>query len=921
MSVPGMIHPHMMGPMGGIGPMGHYDHEEMMASMKGGLEPEPGPMSLLGAVAPADGRPAGRRGGRGRRRRQGYVGAEGGGNYGPDGMPLKTEQQELEEQLKKAKEEEENAVEREQPWYRAETWRKEIETMAVRNLHVVTQAVDNLYVTGRCPSHRWTNDPDIFPDLGIGIIPFAPNDDQLYCPRMPPQPKPPPRAVAYPDPPQEAPPPPDASGQQLNVKADPFLVHNGAAGKNNAPAHGTQSGADGAKAGAAAAAGGGKPVVSKRAVPGDQTLNVTSQTGLSAGQIKINPNGKTEEIATIVAFAEAGVKGSAGALTLGTHLKFAHEIGEKVEAVDDGPLPENWREGWSQRHQRHFYWYEYPDGADDFGASASQWERPKEPPPRRPHLLSELEPRGAHGVRLWQPWVRLVDFGIGGGIRNVMKVFSDDQHETHMGRVYQGQMDNMYLVAALNALSCRPRLARQLFLAWDVERSIYIVKLFKNGTWVRVEIDDYMPAPIEGCSPDIEAFPFCCRSEFFPHVLWPSLVEKAYAKLCTLRPGTPGKASGGWEAIGGGGRIEDALADLTGGCAGQFQTHDVSPDRLFVYLYELQRDCLFVAQVNIPRSSRSGVPLNPAMPYIVNRADYFQMGMYVQLFYPSADYGDGGITAVVPDEIVNKYPEKVSHGFAWMSIYDFHNLFGTVYECRLTNSADAGIVGMPKPRLPYAWLPNSTGCHMPHAPKDGAQAAAPFEHCLYDEWCFANGGKITEHLPPEFTVVVPPGSEVVTCIQQCDERLLQTGPTRKRYSAILMKVYQHVTGNSFSEDLVCKSDWRHLRDSMCVFKANHGGMYKIICEMPHDQECHRLVMRCYTSKPGAMVSSGQSMMGHVLVEPMGPPLALKWSMVGCIPANRMTCANLPVPLPHGANEQDLDEIRKELTGEDKCVVM
>merc|ERR1719393_215984 len=156
-----MIHPHMMGPMGGIGPMGHYDHEEMMASMKGGLEPEPGPMSLLGAVAPADGRPAGRRGGRGRRRRQGYVGAEGGGNYGPDDMPLKTEQQELEEQLKKAKEEEENAVEREQPWYRAETWRKEIETMAVRNLQVVIQAVDNLYVTGRCPSHRWTNDPDI----------------------------------------------------------------------------------------------------------------------------------------------------------------------------------------------------------------------------------------------------------------------------------------------------------------------------------------------------------------------------------------------------------------------------------------------------------------------------------------------------------------------------------------------------------------------------------------------------------------------------------------------------------------------------------------------------------------------------------------------------------------------------------------
>ena len=31
---------------------------------------------------------------------------------------------------------------------------------------------------------------------------------------------------------------------------------------------------------------------------------------------------------------------------------------------------------------------------------------------------------------------------------------------------------------------------------------------------------------------------------------------------------------GGWEAIGGGGKVEDALADLTGGVAGRFYTKD-----------------------------------------------------------------------------------------------------------------------------------------------------------------------------------------------------------------------------------------------------------------------------------------------------------------------------------------------------------
>ncbi len=63
-------------------------------------------------------------------------------------------------------------------------------------------------------------------------------------------------------------------------------------------------------------------------------------------------------------------------------------------------------------------------------------------------------------------------------------------------------------------------------------------------------------------------------------VLWPSLVEKAYAKLhCNGR-----LDSSGWEMIGEGGCCEEALADLTGGVCGRFYTRDVSPDRLFLYM-------------------------------------------------------------------------------------------------------------------------------------------------------------------------------------------------------------------------------------------------------------------------------------------------------------------------------------------------
>ena len=57
--------------------------------------------------------------------------------------------------------------------------------------------------------------------------------------------------------------------------------------------------------------------------------------------------------------------------------------------------------------------------------------------------------------------------------------------------------------------------------------------------------------------------------------IWPSLIEKAYAKIHTLRFSSSAISEddmGGWEAIGGGGKVEDALADLTGGVAGRFNT-------------------------------------------------------------------------------------------------------------------------------------------------------------------------------------------------------------------------------------------------------------------------------------------------------------------------------------------------------------
>ena len=99
----------------------------------------------------------------------------------------------------------------------------------------------------------------------------------------------------------------------------------------------------------------------------------------------------------------------------------------------------------------------------------------------------------------------------------------------------------MYMVHAFQALSLRPKLLESLFPHYDVEKGIYIVRVFKNGVYNVCEIDDYVPCRGDG-------HPLTAHSEFFhscnPHkefyelrtsakqsVVWPCVLEKAYAKM------------------------------------------------------------------------------------------------------------------------------------------------------------------------------------------------------------------------------------------------------------------------------------------------------------------------------------------------------------------------------------------------------
>lgn len=482
-------------------------------------------------------------------------------------------------------------------------------------------------------------------------------------------------------------------------------------------------------------------------------------------------------------------------------------------------------------------------------------ERREETAPRHVWQREETEPsQRSHRRSLrTRHWERLVQFGptSGPGCSGCCALFNETAHKTHCGRVFQGALDNAYLVEALNAISLRPKLARRLFLAWSVEFSVYAVRLFKNGTWLCVEVDDWVPVPAAEEAGDR---PFCCHSEHFPDVLWPSVVEKAYAKACTIRDGGVGSgatSSGGWEAVGGGGSVDEALADLTGGVASSFSTRDVSPDRLFLYLYELQRRCLFVCRVSRANCRRNSMRLNPLAHHAVNRAAHHEGHCFVQVFcsHPSGVFSGGLDLLTIPETLVAAFPERVEDGFFWLSILDFHFYFDTIFECRLVNSPDVGIPLMPREA----------------------------ELRDFSEHVFATAGVVTAHRPPEFGVVVPEACEVVVAVEQTCGRILQLGPERRRPAALLLKVYEQVRGDAYSSEVVCRSAWRPARGAMAAFRG--GGSFRIVAEVGYGERCDRLVFRCYTSA-SATVSAGAGLRRHLLVEPRGPPAAIPWTLVG-----------------------------------------
>jgi hypothetical protein len=89
--------------------------------------------------------------------------------------------------------------------------------------------------------------------------------------------------------------------------------------------------------------------------------------------------------------------------------------------------------------------------------------------------------------------------------------------------INQGALGNCWFLASIASVAENPALIRRLFITQEYNRQgLYQLRICKNGEWVKVTVDDYIPCHNKGG-------PMFCRAT--GDELWVLLLEKAYAKL------------------------------------------------------------------------------------------------------------------------------------------------------------------------------------------------------------------------------------------------------------------------------------------------------------------------------------------------------------------------------------------------------
>ncbi|KAL1518789.1 hypothetical protein AB1Y20_003072 [Prymnesium parvum] len=278
-----------------------------------------------------------------------------------------------------------------------------------------------------------------------------------------------------------------------------------------------------------------------------------------------------------------------------------------------------------------------------------------------------------------------------------------DQHPIFYKNDYEadglcqgGGLDNRWFISALNIVAAnRIQLDRIFFGELDqtwIDNGFFVCKFYKDDPlsdddWQVVLIDDRIPC-------DANGRPAFCHSQE-PHVYWPMIIEKAYAKFC-----------GSYEAMRGG-TVTQGLEDLTGGVGYKFDLvkrekewippKGETPDRLWDEMMEKMRTEHVVGCANNtkgqprPQTTKKGIELNRA--YAVVTGGQFEDYRLMRLRVPLNEFGvalewngkwaDGSSAWNSRLRQMLHYSRDAEDGTFWMEYNDFCRHFNKVYMCRM----------------------------------------------------------------------------------------------------------------------------------------------------------------------------------------------------------------------------------------------
>lgn len=422
-------------------------------------------------------------------------------------------------------------------------------------------------------------------------------------------------------------------------------------------------------------------------------------------------------------------------------------------------------------------------------------------------------------------------------------------------------LQNMQFLSALAAVATRQDLLLDLIVSDDhAEQGAYTMQVYKHGCWHQVVVDNQLPCLDEG------GLAFASSSNLGE--LWPSFIEKAYAKV-----------HGSYYALEGG-SVGEALVDLTGGVVSKVyldtDNWKKESDGLWSQLTGLlESGAIVVCKAKTLSSATSGDPSEEHAGAGGGSASLGPSGLrknqhYTILECLRLDSGDRllrlhcpwsvglweGAWAPGSEELAEALAAPAS-SFAesseaterlqetqddpatfWISLKDFATLFNRVHICRL---------------FPSSWHQLTLHCGW-----QGPSAGGPYYSKIGDKggesilspsstWC----------CNPQFRITVRKAGEVVICLGQVDPRVENKRHVRKqlRRRSIgmqILKIPLTSLGRRWSvgsNELLLEVPLTQGREACVSFQADPAFAYVVVPYAGRSGDEGAFVLRTFSSGP------------------------------------------------------------------------